>query len=68
MSFSTAAQNSCDDGSCGGGETPATNDDARVRYYNMGGMESSKPFDGVNIKVTTDSHNNTSAKKYIRVN
>ena len=40
----------------------------QVRYYNLGGHESSKPFDGVNIEVTTDSEKGTSAKKFIRVN
>ena len=40
----------------------------QVRYYNLGGHESSKPFDGVNIEVTSDSEKGTSAKKFIRVN
>ncbi len=48
--------------------TPAAKGKSKVRYYNMGGMESSKPFDGVNIEVTTDGNNQSSAKKYIRVN
>ena len=46
----------------------ATNGKSQVRYYNLGGHESSKPFDGVNIEVTTDSEKGTSAKKFIRVN
>ena len=46
---------------------PVANGKTKVRYYNLGGMESSKPFDGVNIEVTTDSNNQSTAKKYIRV-
>ncbi len=41
---------------------------SQVRYYNLRGHGSSKPFDGVNIEVTTDSEKGTSAKKFIRVN
>ena len=40
----------------------------RVRYYNLGGLQSNTPFDGVNIEVTTDSDNNSTAKKFIRAN
>ena len=49
--------------------TPAhkSNGHSKVRYYNLGGMESSTPFDGLNIEVTTDSEKGSSAKKYIRV-
>ena len=41
---------------------------SKVRYYNLKGHQSSKPFDGLNIEVTTDSDSNSSAKKYMRVN
>ncbi|MBQ9556751.1 MAG: hypothetical protein IJV05_11065 [Muribaculaceae bacterium] len=41
--------------------------DTSVRYYNLNGHESGRPFDGVNIEVTTHSDNTRSAKKYIRV-
>lgn len=46
---------------------PQSNGKTKVRYYNLGGMESNTPFDGLNIEVTTDSENGSSAKKYIRV-
>lgn len=38
-----------------------------VRYYNLSGHESNRPFDGVNIEVTTDSEKGASSKKFIRV-
>ena len=38
-----------------------------VRYYNMRGHESNRPFDGVNIEVTTNSDNTRSARKIIRI-
>jgi hypothetical protein len=41
---------------------------SQVRYYNLSGQESNKPFDGITIEVTTDSEKGTSAKKYIRAN
>lgn len=47
---------------------PESNGKIKVRYYNIGGIESSTPFDGINIKVTTDSEKGSSAKKYIHVN
>lgn len=46
----------------------ATQDVSAVRYYNLNGHESSKPFDGVNIEVTTHSDKSRSAKKIIRLN
>jgi hypothetical protein len=46
---------------------PQSNGKTKVRYYNLGGMESNTPFDGLNIEVTTDSEKGSSAKKYIRV-
>ena len=46
----------------------ATSDKVKVRYYNLNGHESSRPFDGVNIEVTTHSNNTHSAKKTLRVN
>lgn len=41
--------------------------DSTVRYYNMSGHESTRPFEGVNIEVTTNSDKSRRAKKYIRV-
>ena len=38
-----------------------------VRYYNMRGHEGNRPFDGVNIEVTTNSDNTRSARKIIRI-
>lgn len=47
---------------------PATNDTAKkVDYYNLSGHHSNRPFDGVNIEVTTGSDNSHSAKKVLRV-
>lgn len=47
---------------------PATNDTAKkVDYYNLNGHHSNRPFDGVNIEVTTGSDNSHSAKKVLRV-
>lgn len=40
----------------------------RRRYYNLNGQESSKPFDGVNIEVTTGKDNTRNARKVLRVN
>ena len=37
-----------------------------VRYYNMMGVESSKPFDGFNIIVTTYSDGSRSSRKVLR--
>jgi len=48
--------------------SPATSDAASVRYYNLSGMESSKPFDGINIEVTTRTDRTRNAKKMFRVN
>lgn len=54
-------------------ETIATPDDtphgqSKVRYYNLSGHGSSKPFEGINIEVTTSDDNTTSSKKFIRTN
>ena len=40
---------------------------SEVRYYNMRGHESRKPFDGVNIEVTTSADKGRSAKKFVRI-
>jgi hypothetical protein len=37
-----------------------------VRYYNLMGVESSKPFDGLNIVVTTYSDGSRSSRKVLR--
>jgi len=37
-----------------------------VKYYNVSGMESNEPFDGVNIKVTTYNDGTTSTCKVIK--
>ncbi len=37
-----------------------------VRYYNLAGVESSEPFKGVNIKVTTYSDGSRKSKKIIK--
>ena len=37
-----------------------------VRYYNLMGVESSKPFDGINIVVTTYNDGSRSSKKILR--
>ena len=47
---------------------PATQDVSAVRYYNLNGHESTKPFDGVNIEVTTHTNKSRSAKKIMRLN
>ena len=47
---------------------PATSETSKVRYYNLNGHQSTQPFDGINIEVTTHSDKTRSAKKIIRVN
>ena len=37
-----------------------------VRYYNMMGMESKKPFEGINIVVTRYTDGSTSTTKILR--
>ena len=37
-----------------------------VKYFNVAGMESNEPFDGVNIKVTTYNDGTTSTSKVIK--
>ena len=46
---------------------PAASDVTNVRYYNLNGHESTVPFDGVNIEVTTHSNKSRSAKKILRI-
>ena len=46
---------------------PTTSDVTNVRYYNLNGHESTVPFDGVNIEVTTHSNKSRSAKKVLRI-
>jgi hypothetical protein len=36
-----------------------------VRYYNILGQASDKPFDGINIEVTTYSDGHTTSKKLL---
>ena len=36
-----------------------------IRYHNMLGTESSHPFKGINIMVTTHTDGTTSAKKFL---
>lgn len=47
---------------------PAPVGPSKVSYYNLSGHESNRPFDGINIEVTTNSDNSRSAKKVLRVN
>ena len=46
--------------------SPAVGGNSRVRYYDLQGHGSSRPYDGINIEVTT-SETGTSAKKFIHV-
>ena len=39
---------------------------AGVKYYNLAGMASDKPFDGVNIIVTTYTDGSRSSAKVLR--
>ena len=41
---------------------------SKVRYYNLTGQESNRPFEGINIEVTTNNDNTHSAKKVLRTN
>ena len=47
---------------------PTAADASKVRYYNLRGHESKRPFEGINIEVTTHKDNTRSAKKVLRVN
>lgn len=40
----------------------------KTRYYNLKGQQMDRPFDGVNIEVTTGSDNTRSARKILRSN
>gem|GEM_PF-2456866 len=46
--------------------TPTSKDIVSVRYYNLMGMESSKPFEGLNIIVTTYSDGSRTSQKVLR--
>lgn len=39
---------------------------AGIKYVNIAGMESSKPFDGVNIVVTTYTDGTKAVKKVLK--
>ena len=39
---------------------------ANVRYYNLAGIESAEPFDGVNIRVTTYTDGTRSTDKILK--
>lgn len=41
-------------------------DNAEVHYYNLNGQESSRPFEGVNIEVTTHKNKPHRARKVLR--
>ena len=43
-------------------------DNKKTRYYNLKGQQMDRPFDGVNIEVTTGSDNTRSARKILRSN
>ena len=41
---------------------------SKVRYYNLSGHQSNRPFDGINIEVTTSTDDSVSVKKILRTN
>jgi hypothetical protein len=43
-----------------------TSGNKKTRYYNLKGQQMDRPFDGVNIEVTTGDDNTRSAKKVLR--
>lgn len=48
---------------------PVADDEAEVRYYDLSGHESIRPFEGVSIEVTTHKKSNRrSARKVMRTN
>ena len=47
-------------------KTATSREVVAVRYYNLMGVESNKPFDGINIVVTTYSDGSRSSKKILR--
>jgi len=47
--------------------SPARRGNSKVRYYNLRGHGSNRPFDGVNIEVTTNDDNTRSARKFLKV-
>ncbi len=48
--------------------SPTPRGKGKVRYYNLNGQESRRPFDGVNIEVTTGEDNTREARKVYRAN
>ena len=47
-------------------KTATSRDVVAVRYYNLMGVESNKPFDGINIVVTTYSDGSRTSRKILR--
>ena len=47
-------------------EVATTREVVAVHYYNLMGVQSSKPFDGINIVVTTYSDGSRTSKKILR--
>ena len=48
--------------------SPTPRGKGKVRYYDLNGRESGRPFDGVNIEVTTGEDNAREARKVYRAN
>ncbi len=48
--------------------TTRTSVNKKTRYYNLKGQQMDRPFDGVNIEVTTGSDNTRIARKILRSN
>ncbi len=48
--------------------TTRTSVNKKTRYYNLKGQQMDRPFDGVNIEVTTGSDHTRSARKILRSN
>ena len=46
--------------------TPTSKDIVNVRYYNLMGQGSDKPFEGVNIVVTTYNDGSRTSRKVLR--
>ena len=47
---------------------PMPRGNSKVRYYNLNGHQSSRPFDGINIEVTTNSDSSVTSRKILRSN
>ena len=45
---------------------PVPRGNSKVRYYNLNGHQSSRPFDGINIEVTTNSDSSVTSRKILR--